>query len=294
MTSSGESPEPLKLSIVVGCRRSEVDPASSLQSLRGQLRHGVEVIVVDDGEGESEWGSIPGWTTLHARDALVPEMWAAGLAQARGALAAFTTGSVVAEPDWVDRLLEAGGSAAVGGAIEPNSSLTWVDWAVYFCRYTPYMLPLLQRDRLEIPGDNAVYRRDVLDGYRHLYRDAFWEPFVHSALRRDGYSLDFDAELVVRQSRGMSLRGFSRQRFRHGRAHGLQRSAGLGRARVMLDALTAPLVPLLLTARAGANVWRKRRHRVRFLAVTPVLLWFYVSWAVGELVGRIDAARGPR
>jgi hypothetical protein len=279
------------VTIVVGVRSSEVDPTSCLASIRSQLRPGVELIVVGDTEGD--WTGGDG-SSLTRVGGLVPELWARGLEVARGSLVALTAGSVVPEPDWVVRLLSMRDrdAAVVGGAIEPSRALGPTDWAVYFCRYTPYMLPLSADTDLEVPGDNAVYRRDVLDEHRDLFADAFWEPFIHRVLRHQGHRLTLDSDLVVRQAPGMSLRGFLRQRFRHGLAHGRMRSAGLSRRRILTEALTVPLVPPLMVARAGRNVVRRRRHLARFILSLPMLTLFTTSWALGEFVGRLRAAAG--
>ncbi len=282
-----EGTEHVLLSVVVGVRGSEVDPTPCLRSIRSQLRPGVELIVVADGPRPADHDDV-----LVRDGALVPELWATGLQVAQGTLVALTAGSVIPEPDWIDRLLAARHreAAVLGGAIEPSRTLTITDWAVYFCRYTPYMLPLPTDAELEIPGDNAVYRRAVLEQHRELFADAFWEPFIHRVLRSEGHVLTLDPDLVVRQARGMSLRGFLRQRFRHGHAHGRMRSHGLSRRRILLEALSVPLVPPLMVARAARNVLRRRRHLREFVASLPVLALFTTSWALGEFVGRLRAA----
>lgn len=289
-TVNGDA-EPIVLSIVVGVRPSEVDPTPCLASITAQLRPGVELIVAGDVEGR--WANTEGVSSLGS-DGLVPQLWAKGLEVARGPLVALTAGSVVPEPDWVDRLLSIKdrSAAVVGGAIEPSRWLKPLDWAVYFCRYTPYMLPLPSDGTTEIPGDNAVYRREVLDEYRELYTDGFWEPFIHRVLREAGHVLALDPDLVVRQAPGMSFDGFLRQRFRHGVAHGQMRSRGLSRLRILTEALTLPLVPPLMVLRAGRNVMGRRRHLPRFFASIPMLTLFTTSWALGEFVGRLRAVTG--
>ncbi len=288
---TGEAADTVLLSIVVGVRSSEVDPTACLQSIRSQLRDGVELIVVGDRTDGTE--DVDGVVHIEA-DGLVPELWARGLRMARGELVALTAGSVVPEPDWVDRLvsMRSRDAAVVGGAIEGSRSLQTTDWAVYFCRYTPYMLPLPSGTDVEVPGDNAVYRREILDRHRDLFTDAFWEPFIHRVLRDEGHDLVLDPDLVVRQAPGMSVGGFVRQRFRHGLSHGRMRSEGLTRRRILVEALSVPLVPPLMVARAGRNVIRRRRHLGRFLRSLPVLVLFTTAWAVGEFVGRLRAAAG--
>ena len=267
------------LTIVVAGASDGTGVRDTVGALADQLDDGIEVVVE----------ARPG--------ALVPELWADGVRRARGELVGLLSGDALPDPDWVQRTVELhrDGTAAVGGPIEPGPGLGTGDWAVYFCRYAAYGLPLGASEHVEIPGDNASYRGDVLRAHAPSYADGFWEPFVHRVLREDGHTLRMATTRVVRFRAGTAGAAFCRQRFAHGRHHGERRSAGLPRGRIVLEAATAPLVPLLMTARAGRAVFRRRRHRLRFVAASPLLLWFYGWWAAGELAGRLRAAvRVPR
>jgi hypothetical protein len=181
--------------------------------------------------------------------------------------------------------------AAVGGAIEPAAGQRLVDWAVYFCRYAPYMKPLAGGAEPDIAADNAVYQADILRCYEPLWQEAFSEPFVHQAMRADGHVLALRPDLIVRHVGGGSVRGFARQRYLHGRAFGELRANGQGLLGATVASLSAPLVPLVMTGRAARQVCAKRRYRARFALVLPLLLWFYGWWAAGEVVGRVGEMR---
>ena len=280
------------LSIVIGARAVDGDPRRCLEALRPQIGDDVEVVLVTDAPlapGAHAWARsivVPG--------ALVPELWGAGVREATGGIVGLLAATCIPAPDWVDRTRRAhdDGSDVVGGAIEPHESLAAADWAVYFCRYAPYLRPLGASDRLEVPGDNASYRGDVVRSYEALYRDGFWEPFVHAAMRADHRQLRMQDERVVFHAGRTGAAAFCRHRLAHGRVHGTEWARGRSRAQILTKAATAPLVPFLMTARAGAAVFGKRRFRLRFLAVAPVVFVFYTCWATGELVGRVRAALG--
>lgn len=279
-------------SVVVAAPRGEGDPRRCLEALEDQ-RHGrqVEIIVVDHG-GECAYPA--GVLRLSSPGGLVPHLWARGLAEATGEVVAITIARLVPDDSWLDQICAGAGSsefAAVGGAIEPGPGFTMVDWAAYFCRYAPYMLPIAVPEALEVPGDNAAYRREVLVRYRHVWTDGFWEPFVHRAMKADGNRLAVTPELVARVAPGMRNRPFARQRFQHGRAHGRLRAQGRGPGEALRALLSAPLVPALMGTRAARIVWAKRRHRARFVLASPLILWYYAWWAAGELVGRLAVVR---
>lgn len=251
----------------------------------------MQVVVVDGGEP----AAYPSWVEREVSGgSLVPELWAAGLARATGEVIALTSAGMVPDPGWVARIREVGRgpAAVVGGVIEPSTGLGLVDWAVYFCRYAPYMRPLPEASgRLEPAADNAVYQSDVLAGYRAHWQGAFWEPFVHRAMAAEGHRLVVVDDLVVRHAPGTSAMAFVRQRYFHGRAHGELRSVGMARGAILAASCSAPLVPLVMAARAGRLVASKRRCRLWFLLSLPLMLVFSTSWAVGELVGRLRAVR---
>lgn len=284
------------LSIVVGARSDEPPASACLESLYRQLSPDMEIILVEDRETAAP-AALPGSVRRFVRPGgLVPELWAEGLRHASGRIVGLLASTVVPAPDWVASTLELhqGELAGIGGAIEPGEGLRAVDWAIYFCRYAPYLRPIPEAADLEVPGDNASYRHDVLVDYRHLYEDGFWEPSVHRSMRADGHRLGVCSERVVTYESRTPAGQFCRQRFLHGRAHGEQRSIGQPRGRILVQSMSFPLVPPLLTFRVARTVLRKQRLRGRFLAVAPLVMYFYSWWAVGELVGRLGAARRPR
>jgi hypothetical protein len=153
------------------------------------------------------------------------------------------------------------------------------------------MLPVPGHECLDLPGDNASYKRGLLETTRDAYRDGFWEPDVHRLLTADGVSLWHSPRMVVRQGRSSGVRDFARQRLRHGRAHGRQRGTRFGRSRNAAGVIGAPLVPGLLTLRVLREVRSRGRLRRHALAALPFMLLFNVAWALGEARGHFDALR---
>ncbi len=100
---------------------------------------------------------------------------------------ALTIAQMVPADDWVEQIRTLHRRFdVVGGAIDPGARLRLSDWAEYFCRYAPDMRPFPARETLDLPGDNAAYKRAVLAIVGDSYRDGFWEPFVHRRLAADG------------------------------------------------------------------------------------------------------------
>lgn len=284
----------LACSVVVGVGAGD-EPTATLNALERQLGPDVEVIVVDNGGS----AAYPPWVRRLSRSAsLVPELWATGLAVATGRVVALTSAGLEPDPGWVARASALGDAeaAAIGGAVEPGRGLGMVDWARYFCRYAPYMVPVTgaARGGVHPAADNAAYRTDVLARYRHLWQDGFWEPFVHRAMVDDGQVLAMTDDLLVRQGGGARFGDFARQRYHHGVNHGELRSQGMSSRSIRLAALSAPAVPVVMTVRTARQVWARRRCRARFVGVLPITASFYAAWAAGEAVGRVRAAARRR
>jgi hypothetical protein len=257
-------------------------------------RDGAEVLVCEARPSGEELKRRFPWALFVERPAkLVPELWREGIDRSRGRIVALTISAMVPERDWIESIRSAHRRHdAIAGAIDPGEGLRLAGWAEYFCRYIHDMLPFEAHECLALPGDNASYKRELLEGTRHLYRDGFWEPVVHRRLAEQGVVLWHAPELVVRQSRSGGVRAFARQRLTHGRAHGRQRGAGAGRAANLVRVAAAPLVPAIMTLRILRQVGRLRRLRVRAVVALPLTLLFNAAWAAGEARGHLDALAG--
>lgn len=278
---------------MVGSNAPEDSLATCLDSLAAQ-RDGAEVIVCESVPSSAELRERFGWVRfVDCPDALVPQLWREGIEQSAGDIVALTISPMVPARDWIETLrAKHRDYDAVGGAIDPEPGIRIRDWAEYFCRYAPDMLPFAGHDCMDLPGDNASYKRALLDRTRGAWSDGFWEPVVHRELAADNVVLWHAPELVVRQGSSAGIRAFVDQRLRHGRAHGRQRGVHFGRMRNVAGVLGAPIVPPLLTLRILRQVWARRRYRLRAVLALPLILLFNVAWAVGEARGHLGLVTG--
>lgn len=221
--------------------------------------------------------------------ALVPQLWARGLVEARGDHVAFTLANCEVAAGWAQQLLAAlqAGAAGVGGPLR-EAELGVVDRAVYYLRYSAF-LPTRAADGPvagEIAGDNAAYRHDALDRHRDVLSDGFWEVLLHRRLRTEGGSLAMRRGATSRFLGGIGFRDAIRHRFAHGRHFGHWRVSTRQRPWWMV-VLTAPLVPFLLSGRAMGRVWRSPADRWPCISALPVLLAIASAWAPGEAFGAV-------
>lgn len=280
------------ISVVVASTGPGSALEACLESLAGQMpAHGVEVVVVAGAADAGLAGRPDVRIVPVAAGGLVPELWAAGIRATSGDVVALTTAHCVPAKDWLAAIAAAHDSpvAAAGGAIEPDDGGRPLDWAIYFCRYSCYMLPLPAGAVVDLAADNASYRRAELERVQDAWREGFWESPVHEELRRRGRALVLDPSIVVHHRPSFSVGGFLRQRLLHGQHYARRRIRGApGRRALYLAA--APVIPLVLAARIARAVLGKRRHRLALLRAAPLLLLFLLAWTLGEALGYL---RGP-
>lgn len=286
------SPAEPGVSVVVGSNGAPDALERCLAALAPQL-DGAEVLVCEpEPTPDGVRARFPFARFLERPGALVPALWRDGIDASRGRIVALTISPMKPASNWLETIrAELTHADVVGGAIDPDGDLRLSDWAEYFCRYARDMLPFERHESVDLPGDNAAYRREVLERTSHLYRDGFWEPDVHRALRTEGAQLWHAPALLVRQGRSAGVAAFVHQRLAHGRAYGKQRGSRFSRARNVLGVAAAPAVPALLTARILVTVAAKRRYRLRALVAVPLIVAFNAAWAIGEARGHLDVLR---
>jgi len=282
----------LRLSVVIGSHNARSSVRECLGALESQRKgHDVEIIVIDnstDGTAEIVSGEFPNLKLVKApASALIPELWGIGVKQSAGALIATTTSHFVPRPDWIEQILLAHEAphAGIGGAIENDDSAGLVEWAVYFCRYSSFMLPFAEKTAPDIAADNASYKRSALERCQWAMQDGFWEVMIHAEFRKQELSLSLNPAIVMTHKRSFSLPGFIGQRFRHGRQFGAARAAGMSGRRRLVYIILSPLIPLIFLSRIARQVLSKRSRIGKFLLSLPILTLFLLSWSVGELSG---------
>jgi hypothetical protein len=256
----------------------------------------LDIIVAEsacDGSREAVQAQFPRVTVLHFDEArTLPELRAAGLLAARGAIVALTSDACTPAPGWAEAVRRAHRhrAAAIGGAVENGSTTRLVDWAVFFCEYGRYMLPLAPAQTSDLPGQNVSYKREALTGIRETLLSGVWEPFWHWELASRGAELRRDPSIIVMLRRHDTVSGFVRERFHYARSFAGQRLQGARWLRRAAYAAGAVLLPPVLLARMGSQLLPKRRALGRLACSVPYLVLFTCAWAAGECVGYVAGA----
>lgn len=295
----------LELTVVI----ASVNARRSITRCVESVRHACdgitsEVLVVDasdDGTSDLISAANHDVRIIHgARGALVPELWAEGVRQARGSVVALTTGHCVVDPTWARALLGgvAAGAAGVGGYFRLDGAASASSRAMFLLRYSAFLaLPNEQRPGLsrarEIAGDNAAYSHAALSRHVGTFADGFWEVEFHQRLRAEHAQLALAPDATCTVYDSTPLGRLVAQRFAHGRHFGNWRARVLGHSRVRV-ALAGPLVPLALFSRVLRRLIRLRMLTARLVPATVPFFVLAGAWATGEVVGSLLGARAPR
>jgi hypothetical protein len=281
------------ISIAVAAVNSAGTLGPWLDAVRPQAsRHRVEVLLAAAADDDSVTVD-PADTFIRVirgeAGALVPVLWGAALLEARGPIVAVTITACVPAADWLDAIAAAHRASpadGIGGTIDPSPRGSLVDRALHLVRYTPYLPPVGAGPVAEIAGDNGTYASTALDRWRAtIAREGFWESEFNREIRAAGGTLRIEPSIRVTHTRSYTFRGFSRQRFRHGRLFGRARRSGLSAGGRIVKAALAPTVPAIMFARAMRTCAARGRLDVRTVLAAPLAVWFFCCWAAGEAAG---------
>ncbi len=281
-----------KISVIIACVNGLpwIDEClAALERQHGSIES--EIIVANcckDGTPKHIRDKFPQVKLLDFSERLtIPELRARGISQATGDITAITEDHCNASENWFEEILKAHDSEfeAVGGTVINGSVDRLTDWAVYLCEYSHVMPPIPSGEVEGIAGNNASYKREVLDQVDESIKRNYWEFFLHEELKRAGVKFLSVPTLIVYHKKEFGFLYFLAQRFHYSRSFAGMRRSKAGTSMRFLYVLFSPFLPFLLTWRIARQVFGKKRHMKQFLLSVPLLLVFMVSYALGELVG---------
>jgi glycosyltransferase involved in cell wall biosynthesis len=293
---------PPEISVVVPVRFAETTIARTVEALLAQCRtieSEVLAVVSTADPTHKVLRSLAGEPKLRVIEVAgrrsVPQLRAEGIRAARGRLVAITEDHCLFSEGWLEGFIQghqARDAAAIGGPVENGRTSCPLDWAIYFSRYLGSMPPVRLGSAGGLPGNNACYRREVLEDLARFYKDGFWEHDFNRELKACGYVLWQDPSLVVTHNKPYRFFPYLALRYRHARCYGGMIAEPLGIGARLRRTLLSPLLLLLLPLRGFLTLRTKARRRREFLLAFPALLLCYWVWFGGELAGYLGGPGG--
>jgi hypothetical protein len=291
------------LSIVIAWQLSQRDVLDCLESIYNQESHSVIEVILVYGGFEPDLSSLsakyPHLIIMkHPNSGSLPSLHGLGIEQATGKFIAITEGHTTFAANWIDIAVSASSdnsAAAIGGVVEPGRDLLSVDFALYLCDYAQFALPMVSGVADDLPGNNIVFKRDVIEAFssaKDLGRDGFWKTFFCHELEKQGKTLWRDAKMVAFYNRHLSLGDVMLRRYHHGRCFGAMRSSEFTAGKKALYAASCGVLPIILCKRLVAKVVSKPSLMRRFALVYPICYLIVCAWVQGEYYGTALGAAG--
>ena len=286
------------LSVILASQNARHSAEECLREIENQVAENeIEIIIVDNSTDETAEmiaHKFPALKLLKAQqNKLIPELWKIGIDQGAGDLVALSTTHFVPAKNWIAEIRAAHESsfAGIGGAIENDARAGLISQAIYFCRYSRYMLPFAEESADDFAADNASYKRADLERVKDSMRNGFWEVFVHQAMIKEKLQLVLSPKIVVYHQDSFNFSGFMRQRFSHGKQFGKDRTENISGAKRTALILLSPLIPFLYLYRITKRVLTKKSNLGKYFLSLPVLFLFLLSWSAGEFRGYLAGER---
>lgn len=280
-----------RISVIVPCTNSLSDFRTCAAALEAQTGPKPEIIAVERlgpefvSRVEAEFPDAR--IVSVASDSTIPQMRAVGIRAASADAIGVIEDHVIVPPEWTERMLGelAAGSDVVAGPVDNLATETLVDWAAFLCEYSAVLPPLNDGPSDWLPGNNTVYRREVLERFDSLLDDGKWENHLHDHMRDGGVTLTLRNDIISGHKMHYTFGLYFSQRYLYSRSFAGARVKGEPLGKRILMGFMAFALPPLVYFRVLRNVIAKGRHVPKLLRSLPLLVPFSLSWGAGEVAG---------
>ena len=152
------------------------------------------------------------------------------------------------------------------------------------------MLPDTPHTVNALSGFNVSYKREILEEAAHVYRDGFYENFVHDELLRLGHEMFLTPSAAVYHNKNYNFGMAITDAFHHARAFAARRVLNAQAAARFVFVLKSFVLPILLPSRVVAVAYRKGTHIKELLRSLPYLILLLSVWSFGEFCGYLFGA----
>lgn len=288
------------LAVIIPSVNSYDDLDGCLRALATDQGARITVIVVDRlGEHVRHWTrkDHPGTVVIAVPPGTpIPQMRAIGIRKAAATAMpaiAVIEDHVIVPPGWARAMLAAldAGADVAGGAVDNAATGTWVDWSAFLCEYSSTLPPLPAGPSDWLPGNNVIYRADVLARHDAVLDEGKWENRLHDAIRAGGPGfagsvLMLHPEIVVGHKMHYSFGLYMSQRYLYSRSYAGAMRDGMPKGKqIVMGAAALIALPPLMFLRTIRRIRAKRRYPRELIRALPLLVPFCLSWGAGEAVG---------
>lgn len=248
----------------------------------------LEIIIAHD-ETWPMHATLPSNVRLCAcpRGTSILKLWGIAMAQGTQPFVAALDLRCPPQPAWWSRVRQEieRGTPVFFGPVDPGWSARDARITGYVAEYVQFHSPLAS-SLDEVPGNNIVCRRDLLETPDKLATDGFFKTFLIWKLAREQQLAPriFD-DMVVVYRKPFAMGHYAKRRYIHGRCFAACRFDNPGQPPRLLCLAFTPALPLLRLWRVYRAVARHDDMRRAFFWQLPRLALSELAWSAGEFMG---------
>ncbi len=287
-----------QVSVIIPSYNSLETIVRSLSALHGQQTGAAfEIIVIDsanDGAADLIEREFPTVKLIRSSKRLYPGgARNLGIAEANGQILAFTDADCVAGPGWIEAIVQAHQSteSVIGGIVENANPENPVGWGYYFTEFNHWSPGASKGHVTEIPTCCLSMKREAYERWGPFRTEGYCSDSLFHWLRaKDGELPYLDPDIRVAHINPGGLFHMLEHEAFHGKyfAQVRTRYQSLTKGRLLLNLMTAPLLPFLLFARAGVRVYQRDVYRSAFLRNSLQTFGGILFWSAGEFAGYLS------
>lgn len=225
-------------------------------------------------------------------DTSITKLRSVGVKNSNGSIVVITEDHCVPSKKWLEvaekRIAE--GYDVVGGPVENSWDKRLRDSAAFLTEYAFALLPADAKEQTAdengaIPGNNAAYRRELLEGLCRTLDADLWESFYYDKLRAEGKKLIYVPEMLLFHHRPFDFFYFVSQRYHFCRSFAEMRNQSLSWSGRIKYGLACTILPPFLWLRGLQTLMKKQRMVKEYFICSPLISIYLFAGAFGEMVG---------
>lgn len=287
----------MALSLSVAAK-SECDPRAFLNAIEKEgvlAAANIDVHIAHDTTWPIESNQMPANIILHPcqRGTSILKLWGMALAGSTAEYVAVLDINCPPETGWLKNVLAeiARGNKLFFGPVDPAWKKNDRRIVGYLAEYAQFCSPLTA-ELDEVPGNNIVCQRSLLDDAEKLQTEGFFKTFMIWRLAAEQQlvpgRLD---EMIVRFQKPFHYRHYIKRRFIHGRCFGATRHDNAGQPSRLLCACFTFVLPLVRTWRIYRVVRKRGDLETAFYRYILLILLSESAWSAGEFAGYVLGGR---
>lgn len=279
------------LSLAVAAK-GECDPQSFIDALVADgimTASNVDVHIAHDGTWPVESAAVTDSVTLHScpSDTSILKLWGVALARSTGRYVAVLDINCPPASGWLSSVMREieKESPIFFGPVDSGWDKSDRRIVGYLAEYAQFDSPLAE-ELDEVPGNNIVCLRSLLDDAEKLQAEGFFKTFMVWRLAAEHNLVPGRLDnMIVRYRKPFRFGHYIKRRFIHGRCFGATRHDNAGQPSRWLCMGFTLLLPLLRTWRIYKGVRRRGDLEKAFYRYILLIISSECAWSAGEFAG---------